>query len=116
MLGQEVQLVVPPGSASTRILGPELDRPVLGTGALLLPPFDRPGAYRLLRDGKELDTAEVLPLAPAESDLRDRTSAEKTRTVQGADGSPLASRRTPWPLVLMLALVALDFAVTGRGG
>jgi hypothetical protein len=115
MLGEEVPVVTSPG-ASWVLRGPgKLQRPVMGVGALTAPPLPAPGRWALLKDGEEVDALVVLPLDPRESDLRTRGPWQ----VDAQRGSALAGLATStprafWPVVLVLALLLLDFWVTAR--
>ncbi len=113
MLGEDVPLVTAPG-ASWSLEGPQGQRrPVIGAGVLTLPPLPAAGRWELERDGEPFDAAVVLPLDARESDLRTRGPW----TVEAAKPRALASLATThprpwWPLLLLLALVLADFAVT----
>jgi hypothetical protein len=115
MLGEEVSVVTEPG-VRYALEGPDGTRPVLGTGLVSVPAFRQPGRYRLLRDGKPQGELEVLPIDPRESDLRARGTGEVAATAGSSAPSQTQERRAPWPLVVMLALLLADFAVTRRGG
>jgi hypothetical protein len=115
MLGEDVPVVTTPGSTwQVRQPGGE-ERAVLGVGAVTLPALAAPGGWELLKDGERFDTLEVLPLDPRESDLRTRGAWE----VRATRGGSLASRagatpRPPWPLGVLLVLLAVDFWLTAR--
>jgi hypothetical protein len=114
MLGEEVPVVTEPGARFV-LKGPGGERPVLGAGAVQLPPLAAPGRYTLERDGVVLDQLEALPLDPRESDLRERATA----VVAAKEGADLATRalarkRMVWPLFLLLGLLLADFWVTAR--
>ncbi len=84
------------------------------TGPFSLGPLALPGRHELLRDGAVAGALEVLPIAPAESDLSTRAAGVAPRT------AATAARREPpgrpsWLLVVMLLLLLADFWVTGRG-
>jgi hypothetical protein len=115
MLGEEVPVVTTPGSTWLLRSPAGEERAVLGVGALTLPALPAPGRWELFKDGAPFDRLEVLPLDPRESDLRDRGPWE----VHAPPESGLASRatKTPrafWPVLVLLALVLLDFWVTAR--
>ncbi|MFZ5468150.1 MAG: vWA domain-containing protein [Myxococcota bacterium] len=120
LLGEEVPVVTEPG---VRYLldGPGGERPVLGVGAVRLPPLSPPGRYRLLREGKEVDALEVLTLDARESDLRGRGKVERAASIKGElTTRALARQRSLWPLLLLLALLIVDFVLPlplgeGRG-
>lgn len=117
MLGEDVPLVTEAGSTWTLVGPAGQERPVLGVGAVSVPPLDTPGRWTLKKDGKEVDALFLLPLDPRESDLRTRGPYEVDASVGEALASlALKSPRHPWPLVAMLALLLLDFWFTARKG
>ncbi|MBS1153691.1 MAG: hypothetical protein H6Q89_5389, partial [Myxococcaceae bacterium] len=115
MLGEEVPVVTEPG-AKWSLRGPDgKDRPVLGAGAVALPPLPTPGRWALLKDGKELDALAVLPLDPRESDLRTRGPFVLEPTADtGALTTALSRPRPLWPVALLLLLLLVDFWLTAR--
>ena len=115
MLGEEVPVVTAAGAQWALEAPNKQRRPVLGAGALTLPPLPATGTWRLLRDGAPFDELEVLPLDPREADLRTRGPWE----AEAAQTSALASLgdatpRAYWPIALLLALLLADFALTAR--
>ncbi len=115
MLGEDVPVVTAAGAAWV-LKGPGgAERPVLGVGALLLPPATAPGRWTLFRDGKPVDALEVLPLDPRESDLRTRGKYEVDAKVNETLAALVSTRpRAWWPLLAMLGLLLLDFWLTAR--
>ncbi len=114
VLGEEVPVVTVRGAKHT-LRGPDGERPLLGTGSLLLPPPPRAGRYALLRDGEVVDEMVVLPLDAKESDLRDREQATRLAQVQTRPARRSAGpERANWPLLLLMGLVCADFALTAR--
>lgn len=113
MLGEDVAVVTRAGVV-TALEGPHGERrPVVGVGPLALPPLPSPGRWRLLEDGAPVDELEVMAVDPHESNLRTRGPFELAAT----QGQPLASEaaqlpRATWPLVALLAVLALDFVLT----
>ncbi len=115
MLGEDVALVTTP-DAKWVLRGPGgRERPVLGVGAVTLPPLPEPGRWVLEKNGTAVDELLVLPLDPRESDLRtrgpwqvDATAAPSLASLAG--GAP----RAWWPVLVMLALVLADFWLTAR--
>jgi hypothetical protein len=114
LLADNVAVVTEPGALFS-LSGPGGERPVMGEGAVLLPPPGVPGRYVLKRDGKPIDAVEVLPIDASESDLRTRASGRVPARV-GVEPAwaALAPDRSPWPLLVMLALLGADFALTAR--
>lgn len=115
VLGEQVPLVVAPG-VSWALRGPGGEKPILGTGELTLPAPSEPGRYELLRDGEEVDALQVLAIDPRESDLR--ALGEGVREASAGEISITRAagyERAPWPLLLLLALLLADFALTARG-
>jgi hypothetical protein len=115
MLGEDVPVVTTAGS-SWYLLGPQRQRrPVLGVGALTLPPLPAVGRWVLVRDDQPSDSLEVLPLDPRESDLRDRGPWQVSpQTVSRFDGLTTTSPRAFWPIAALLLLLLADFALTAR--
>jgi len=114
-VGEDVPVVTSPG-ASWALEGPEgASRPVLGVGALTVPPLSPPGAWHLRRDGKRVDTLEVLALDAHESDLTTRgawsVDAAKTDALATLSGD--RPRAWAWA-ALVLALMLADFWLTAR--
>jgi hypothetical protein len=114
-LGEAVPVVLAPGAKHV-LVGPEgTKRPVMGQGAVSLPPLPAPGKWVLERDGKPADALVVLPLDARESDLRGRGKFE----AQAASAPALAAfgmerPRAWWPIALVLLLLLVDFWVTAR--
>lgn len=114
-VGEDVALVTAAG-ATWALAGPDgTKRPVLGVGVLSVPPLSPPGTWKLERDGKTVDTVEVLALDAHESDLRDRGPW----SVDAAKTDALASLgsdrpRAWWWVALVLPLLLLDFWLTAR--
>lgn len=114
-IGEDVALVTSAG-ASWALEGPDgTRRPVLGVGALTVPPLSPPGSWKLLRDREVADTVEVLALDGHESDLRTRGAW----SVDAAKADALASlsdeRPRAWAfLAVMLAAMLADFWLTAR--
>jgi hypothetical protein len=85
----------------------------MGSGVLTLPPLPAPGRWRLKKDGEIYDALVVLPLDPRESDLRTRGAWEVIPTKPQAFASFATAQQRPWwPLLMVLALVLLDFWLT----
>src|SRR5581483_1147769 len=84
MLGEDFPVTTAPGARYV-LKGPNgVERPVLGVGPVTLPAVAVPGRWALLKEGKEIDALEVLPLDPHESDLRTRGPYEvKAATTEG---------------------------------
>lgn len=115
-LGEEIALTTRAG-ATWVLEGEGLRRPLLGVGALLLPPLSA-GSYTLLRDAAPVDELVVLPLDAAESELRQRGSVKLAPTkmaslLETGEGGAAAP---DWPLVLLLGAVVANFALTRRTG
>jgi hypothetical protein len=114
-LGEAVPVVLAPGAKHV-LVGPEgTKRPVMGQGAVSLPPLPAPGKWVLERDGTPVDALVVLPLDARESDLRGRGKFE----AQAASAPALATfgmerPRAWWPIALVLLLLLVDFWVTAR--
>ncbi len=114
-VGEDVALVTSAG-ATWALASPDgTKRPVLGVGALSVPPLSPPGTWKLERDGRIVDTVEVLALDADESDLRDRGAW----SVDAAKTDALASLgsdrpRSWWWIALGLPLLLLDFWLTAR--
>jgi hypothetical protein len=112
MLGEDTPLVASAGS-TWELSGPAGPRPVMGSGVLTLPPLPVPGTWTLSKDGKPFDSLVVLPLDPRESDLRDRGAWEVIPVRPRAFAAFATSSPRPWwPLLVVLALVLLDFWLT----
>jgi hypothetical protein len=113
MLGEDTPLVASPG-AKWELESPDGQaRPVMGSGVLTLPPLPAPGRWRLKKDGEIYDALVVLPLDPRESDLRTRGAWEVIPTKPQAFASFATAQQRPWwPLLMVLALVLLDFWLT----
>lgn len=112
MLGEDTPVVASAGS-TWELEGPLGTRPVMGSGVLTLPPLPAPGTWTLSKDGKPFDSLVVLPLDPRESDLRDRGAWEVAPAKPQAFAAfATVSPRPWWPLVVILALVLLDFWLT----
>ncbi|MFN7134607.1 MAG: hypothetical protein ACK4N5_21185, partial [Myxococcales bacterium] len=91
------------------------DRPLRGAGTVRVAPV-APGRHALLRDGREVDAAQVNALDGAESDLRGRGAGARGSAVRvAAFGGGEAPRRAAWPLFALALLLAADWAVTGLG-
>ncbi|MEW5743194.1 MAG: BatA and WFA domain-containing protein [Myxococcota bacterium] len=115
MLGEDVPVVTTPGSTWLVKSPAGEERAVLGVGALTLPALPAPGRWELLKDGERFDSLEVLPLDPRESDLRDRGAWEVKSTSQAGIASlATVTPRAFWPLLVLLALLLVDFWVTAR--
>jgi hypothetical protein len=113
-LGEPLGVVTVAGARYT-LEGPEGNRPLFGAGALSLPPPAVPGRYVLERDGEPVDAVEVLALDARESDLRGRGEGDKPAETEGEDdGGTSASDRARWPLLVLLAALLADFALTRR--
>ena len=113
MLGEDTPLVASPGS-KWELEAPDGEtRPVMGSGVLTLPPLSASGRWRLKKDGEIFDALVVLPLDPRESDLRSRGAWEVVPAQRQAFASFATSSPRPWwPLLVVLALVLLDFWLT----
>ncbi len=113
MLGEDTPLVVEPG-AKWELRGPDGElRPVMGAGMLTLPPLPLAGEWKLERDGEVFDALAVLPLDPRESDLRTRGEWTVSAQKPQAFASLATTHPRPWwPLVVVLALLVLDFWLT----
>src|SRR5439155_3076167 len=115
MLGEDIPVTTTPGARYVLRSASGVERAVLGVGPVMLPPASAPGRWTLLRDGQEVDALEVLPLDARESDLRTRGPfAVKASATEGLASIALQQPRSMWPLVLLLALVLVDFWVTAR--
>lgn len=113
-LGESLAVVTRAGARYT-LEGPEGERPLIGAGALTLPPPARPGHYVLRRGGESVDTLEVLPLDARESDLRGRGTVElPAREAETESGGGAAQGRARWPLLVLLAALLADFHLTRR--
>lgn len=114
-IGEDVPVVTSAG-ASWALQGPEgSSRPVLGVGALTVPPLSPPGAWTLLRDGKVFDTVEVLALDAHESDLRTRGAWSVDAAKTDALATLATDRPRAWAWVLaVLGLMLADFWLTAR--
>ncbi len=117
MLGEDVP-VVTEGAAKWSLKGPDgRDRPVLGSGPVMLPALPTPGRWELLKDGKAIDALVVLPLDPRESDLRTRGPFLQEATADaGTLTTGLTRLRPLWPIALLLLLLLADFWLTAREG
>lgn len=112
VLGEELPLVVT-ADAKYALRGPRGDRPILGTGPLTLPAPPEPGTYTLLRDGVAQKSVEVLAIDPPESDLQTRGEGRREATAGAVSARQGTSHeRAPWALLVLLALLLLDFALT----
>jgi hypothetical protein len=115
MLGEDVALVTTP-DAKWVLRGPgQRERPVLGVGSVTLPPLPQPGRWVLEKNGEPVDELWVMPLDPRESDLRTRGPWEVEASAAPslaalAGGAP----RAWWPVLVMLALLLVDFWLTAR--
>jgi hypothetical protein len=113
-LGEELSLVMRSGGRYA-LDGPKGQSPLLGVGAMALPPPSEPGRYVLLRDGKELDAVWVQAIDARESNLTSRASGVRAATRGEAASAPTQLHRRPlWPLAVMLVLLLIDFWVTNR--
>lgn len=113
MLGEDTPLVASPGSTWELIAPDGQSRHVMGSGVLTLPPLNAPGRWQLEKDGKPFDALVVLPLDPAESDLRSRGAWEMIPQEPQAFASFATAHPRPWwPILVVLALVLLDFWLT----
>jgi hypothetical protein len=111
----EPLVVVTRAGARYSLEGPEGDRPLIGAGALSLPPPAVPGRYVLERDGEPVDALEVLALDARESDLRGRGAGDRPSEAEGEDAGDGASpERARWPLLVLLAALLADFHLTRR--
>jgi hypothetical protein len=117
MLGEDIPVTTAPGARYV-LRGPNgAERPVLGVGPVTLPAASLPGHWTLLREGKEIDALEVLPLDPRESDLRTRGPyAVKAAVTEGLASLALQRPRSFWPLAALLLLLLVDFWLTARQG
>ena len=113
MLGEDTPLVASPG-ATWELVSPDgQTRPVMGSGVLTLPALPAAGQWKLQKDGKPFDALVVLPLDPRESDLRTRGAWEIIPDKPQAFASFATVHPRPWwPLLVVLALVLLDFWLT----
>jgi hypothetical protein len=68
----------------------------------------------LERDGEPVDSVEVLPLDPRESDLRGRGEGERPATEGGEDEGEASHERSRWPLLVLLGALLADFRLTRR--
>ncbi|GMU61834.1 MAG: hypothetical protein AMXMBFR34_35970 [Myxococcaceae bacterium] len=115
MLGEDVPVVTTAGSTWLVRSPSGEERAVLGVGALTLPALPAPGRWELFKDGERFDALEVLPLDPRESDLRDRGPWEVHAASQaGVASLATVTPRAFWPVLVLLALLLLDFWVTAR--
>lgn len=114
-LGEATPVVLKPGAKHV-LLGPGgLKKPVLGQGAVSLPPLPAPGKWVLERDGEAVDALVVLPLDARESDLRTRGPFSTEAPLAPALASlGLERPRAWWPIALLLALLLVDFWLTAR--
>lgn len=114
-LGEAVPVVLAAGAKHV-LVGPEgTKKPVLGQGAVTLPPLPVPGRWVLERDGKEADALVVLPLDARESDLRTRGPYQTPPALTPALAAlGLERPRAWWPIALVLLLMLADFWVTAR--
>ncbi|MBL8923946.1 MAG: BatA and WFA domain-containing protein [Myxococcaceae bacterium] len=114
-IGEDVPLVTAAG-ASWSLEGPDgARRPVLGVGALTVPPLSPPGTWKLRRDGEVADTVEVLALDGHESDLRTRGAWSVDAARTDALASLSDERPRAWAfLAAMLAALLADFWLTAR--
>ncbi|WP_375742179.1 BatA and WFA domain-containing protein [Corallococcus interemptor] len=113
-LGEALSVVTEAG-ARYALKGPSGRKPVFGAGALSLPAPTRPGRYVLERDGREVDSLEVLALDARESDLRGRGSVDVAAKEAGEDSEGNSGHeRARWPLVVLLAALLADFYVTRK--
>jgi hypothetical protein len=113
MLGEDTPLVASPGSTWELVAPDGQVRPVMGSGVLTLPPLSAAGQWKLQKDGKPFDALVVLPLDPRESDLRTRGAWEVIPPKPQAFASFATAHPRPWwPLLVVLALVLLDFWLT----
>jgi hypothetical protein len=115
MLGEDICVTTAAGARYV-LKGPGgVERPVLGVGPVVLPAASVPGRWVLLREGEEIDSLEVLPLDPRESDLRTRGPySVRASASEGLASFALTQPRSLWPLLAMLGLLLVDFWVTGR--
>src|SRR5581483_6065376 len=94
-----------------------VEQPVLGVGPVTLPAVAVQGRWTLVREGKEIDALEVLPLDPREADLPTRGPYAVKAAVQESVASlALQQPRSLWPVVALLALLLVDFWLTARRG
>lgn len=113
MLGEDTPLVASPGSTWELIAPDGQSRPVIGSGVLTLPPLNASGRWKLEKDGEPFDALVVLPLDPRESDLRTRGAWEVIpERPQTFASFATAHPRPWWPILMVLALVLLDFWLT----
>lgn len=114
-LGEAVPVVLAPGKKHF-LVGPDGGkRPVLGKGAVSLPPLPAPGRWVLERDGEPVDALVVLPLDARESDLRTRGRFESGAALQPALAALGMERpRAWWPIAVVLLLLLADFWLTAR--
>ena len=113
MLGEDTPLVASPGATWELIAPDGQSRHVMGSGVLTLPPLPAAGRWKLQKDGEPFDSLVVLPLDPRESDLRSRGPWEVIPAQPQAFASFATAHPRPWwPLLVVLALVLLDFWLT----
>lgn len=113
MLGEDTPLVASPGSTWELVAPDGESRHVMGSGVLTLPPLTASGRWQLKKDGELVDALVVLPLDPRESDLRTRGAWEIIPERPRAFASFATAHPRPWwPMLVVLALVLLDFWLT----
>jgi hypothetical protein len=113
MLGEDTPLVASAGSTWELISPSGESRSVMGSGILTLPPLNASGEWKLEKDGTVVDSLVVLPLDPRESDLRTRGAWEVVPERPRAFASLATTHPRPWwPMLVVLALVLLDFWLT----
>ncbi|MBI5545676.1 MAG: BatA domain-containing protein [Deltaproteobacteria bacterium] len=113
-LDEELTVNIVPGALWT-LEGPATEQALRGEGTLRLPAPAAPGRYRLKRDGRVADELEVLPIDRRESDLRDR-SARRVPSPLPVGRIAADRPRSSVPLLLLVALLCLDWVVTSRAG
>ncbi len=108
--GEDVMVVTTPG-ARWELRGARAV-PLIGSGVLTLPPLS-PGEWALHRDGEVFDRLVVLPLDARESDLRTRGpwSVQTTPSTAHDTATSTGPERPWWPVLAMLMLLLLDFAL-----